>query len=68
MGQKTITSMSRSRNGERTKAVNVLDTTVGGFFSGSLKRCCKNNIINETKNVLIKNLMTHAIHYDTIMF
>lgn len=46
-GLEDITSMSKSRNGERTKAVNVLDTTVGGFFSGSLNRCCRNNNINE---------------------
>lgn len=33
------TRMSRSRNGERTSAVKVLETTVGGFFSGSLNKC-----------------------------
>ncbi len=31
--------MSSKSSGERISAVNVLDTTVGGLFSGSLKRC-----------------------------
>lgn len=37
----SLTRMSSKSSGERINAVNVLDTTVGGLFSGSLKRCCK---------------------------
>lgn len=37
----SLTRMSSKSSGERISAVNVLDTTVGGLFSGSLKRCCK---------------------------
>lgn len=55
MGHKVLTSMSKSRNGERTKAVNVLDTTVGGFFSGSLNRCCINNSINKKNRNEVTN-------------
>lgn len=36
-----LTRMKSKSSGERIKAVNVLDTTVGGLFSGSLKRCCR---------------------------
>jgi len=57
MGQKVLTSIIRSRNGERTKAVNALDTTVGGFFSGSLNRCCRNNKINEKNKQTKKTIM-----------
>ena len=32
--------MSSKRKGERMRAVKALETTVGGFFSGSLNRCC----------------------------
>uniref|UniRef100_A0A0E9WZP2 Uncharacterized protein n=1 Tax=Anguilla anguilla TaxID=7936 RepID=A0A0E9WZP2_ANGAN len=34
-----IHRISRSSRGERTRAVKVLDTTVGGFFSGSRNKC-----------------------------
>lgn len=34
-----FTRMRRSKKGERTSAVKVLETTVGGFFSGSLNKC-----------------------------
>lgn len=34
-----FTRMRRSRKGERMSAVKVLETTVGGFFSGSLNKC-----------------------------
>lgn len=37
-----ITRMSSSRKGDRMSAVKVLETTVEGFFSGSLNRCCTN--------------------------
>lgn len=33
--------MRRSKNGDRMSAVKVLETTVGGFFSGSLNKCCR---------------------------
>lgn len=33
--------MSRRSKGDRMRAVKVLETTVEGFFSGSLNKCCK---------------------------
>lgn len=41
--------MSRSRNGERTSAVKVLETTVGGFFSGSLNKCWRQKHVLKLK-------------------
>ena len=35
-----LTRISSRRKGERMRAVKALETTVGGFFSGSLNRCC----------------------------
>lgn len=43
-----LTRMSSKRSGERIKAVNVLDTTVGGLFSGSLNRCCEKKPFRST--------------------
>lgn len=39
-GHEGLTRMRSRSKGERTRAVNVLDTTVGGFFSGSRNKCC----------------------------
>ena len=36
-----LTTTSRRPSGARTSPVNTVDTTAGGRFSGSLKRCCR---------------------------
>ena len=36
-----LTTTSRRPSGARTSTVNTVDTTAGGHFSGSLKRCCR---------------------------
>lgn len=52
-----ITRMSRSRKGDRMSAVKVLETTVGGFFSGSLNKCCK-----DKKNIYAAELLATAVN------
>lgn len=39
LGRDKLTRIKSRSSGESIKAVNVLDTTVGGLFSGSLNRC-----------------------------
>lgn len=50
--------MSRSRNGERTSAVKVLETTVGGFFSGSLNKCWRQKDVPKLRLLDCVNVST----------